>query len=101
MNLAQLLWKVKDLINLKDKNKKTIDDLRKESNNLNRELRELKESHKNQIRAIHHIHAEEISKKDAKISDYSRNLQEQRRTSNLVSDKFMLNNYRYYLVLFY
>ena len=119
MDVSQLCRKVKDLISLKNKNKITIDDLKRERADLqkaksalekefkkdaakrDRELRDLSESHNNQISAINDLHAKNIVKKDAIINNYAINLQEQRRTSNLVSDKFMLNNYRYYLVLFY
>ena len=81
MNLSQLRQKVKDLISLKDKNKKLIDDLKKERSvlqkanaslekankksiaELNRELSDLAESQRNQISAIRHVHAGEIAKK--------------------------------------
>ena len=52
--------------------------------NHNRALRDLSESHKSQISAIHNINAEEIAKKDAMIHDYSMKLQELRKTTNIV-----------------
>ena len=102
MNASQLRWKVKTLIRLKNKirkqstiKKKERDGLRKEKSTLkrkykkdmlnhNRALRDLSESHKSQISAIHNVNAEEIAKKDAMIHDYSMKLQELRKTTNIV-----------------
>ena len=50
----------------------------------------LSESHKNQIAAIHDIHAEDMAKKDATIHDYSVKIQDLRKTSNIVSYKFII-----------
>ena len=111
MTLPQLRRKVKDLIKLKDKNKKTVDDTKKERNDLQKakttlekekkkELRDLSESHKNQIAAIHDIHAEDMAKKDATIHQYSVQLKELRKTSNIVSYKFININYQFQLFLF-
>ena len=58
--------------------------------NHNCELRDLSESHKNQISAIHDIHAEDIAKKDAKIHEYSIKLQELRKTTNIVRYKCII-----------
>ena len=102
MNLSQLRRKVKGLIGLKNKNRQTINDLKKERDDLrkeksslekkykkdtldhNHELRDLSESQKNQISAIHDIHAEDLAKKDAMIHDFSVKLQELRKTTNIV-----------------
>ena len=42
--------------------------------NHNRELRDLLESPKNKISAIHDIHSEDMAEKDAAILEYSRKL---------------------------
>ena len=118
MDVSQLRRKVKDLIGLKNKNRKTIDNLKKEVaklqkakstlekthktdvGNRDRKLRDLSESHKNQISAIHDIHTEDIAKKDAKINDYAMKLIEQRKTSNIVSYNFITINYGFNLFFF-
>ena len=58
--------------------------------NHNCELRDLSESYKNQISAIHDVHAEDIAKKDAMIHDYSVKLQELRKTTNIVRYKCII-----------
>ena len=118
MDVSQLRRKVKDLISLKNKNKITIDDLKRERADLqkaksalekefkkettkrDRELRDLSESHNNQISAINDLHAKNIAKKDAIINNYAIKLQEQRRTSNIVSHKFIVINYPFKFFFF-
>ena len=108
MNVYQLRRKVKSLIGLKNKNRQTINDLKKERDDLrkeksslekkykkdtldhNHELRDLSESQKNQISAIYDIHAEDLAKKDAMIHDFSVKLQELRKTTNIVRYKYIL-----------
>ena len=68
--------------------------------NRNRKLRDLSESHTNQISAIHDIHTEDIAKKDAKINDYVMKLIEQRKTSNIVSYNFITINYGFNVFFF-
>ena len=107
MNVPQLRRKVKALIGRINKNKKTIDGLKKElvdlqkakstrekkykkdMDHLDCKLRDQSESHKNQIAVIHDIHAEDMAKKDAMIHDYSVKLQELRKTSNIDSYTFI------------
>ena len=75
--------------------------------NHNCELRDLSESHKHQISEIRGVHAEDMAKKDSANLEYSRKLQEQRKTSNTVSYKFIRIKYisiqlvYHYLVLIY
>ena len=115
MNVSQLRRKVKALIGLKKKNKKTIDDLKKERDDLgkekkkykkdmlnhNCELRDLSESHKNQISAIRDVHAEDIAKKDAVIHDFSVKLQELRQTTNIVRYKCIIIKYIWIQVIYH
>ena len=81
MDISQLRRKVKDLISLKNKNEITINDLKRERADLqkaksalekefkkdaakrDRELRNLSESHNNQISTINDLHAKNIAKK--------------------------------------
>ena len=53
--------------------------------NHNCELRDLSELHKNQISAIHDVHAEDIAKKDAMIHGYSVKLHTRTTAGLLVS----------------
>ena len=118
MDVSQLRRKVKDLIRLKNKNKITIDDLKRERADLQKaksalekefkkdaakrdcELRDLSESHNNQISAINDLHTKNIAKNDAIINNYAIKLQEQRRTSNIVSLKFIVINYPFKFFFF-
>ena len=116
MTPQQLRRRIRDLENLKKKNKNTIEDLKKNCKDLQknltekekecvrikkaseRDLSEISGNHANQIKAMKELHLKEKKEKSTIIRDQAEKLQDLRKTNNLVSFNFLSIKFHFVVV---